>query len=186
MSDSFTWCLESSDNHPMEIQDLLCRSPMLLQWLNIAIHLHSSLWHSSTWVFLSSLHLQHTFTIGDGSVHFPYLTTSRFGTGWASIGFLSSKRWADLEVDPNSFSSCPRPNHAGLPGLPWGDTSVPCSFVVASALSFVMSRMWILSTNILTLSLPYAAKLWYIQYYWIKIQQTFHGSLHATGIMFHP
>ncbi len=107
-----------------EIQDLLCRSPMLLQWLNTAIHLHSSLWHSSTWVFLSSLHLQHTFTIGDGSVHFPYLTTSRFGTGWASIGFLSSKRWADLEVDPNSFSSCPRPNHAGLPGLPWGDTSV--------------------------------------------------------------
>ena len=42
--------------------------------------------------------------------------TNQFGKDWAP------KRWADLEVDPNSFSSYPRPNHAGLPGLPWGDT----------------------------------------------------------------
>lgn len=99
--------------------------PMLLQWLNTVIHLHSSLL-PSIYLSVSELHLQHTFTIRDGSLHFPYLENfkmavmhlpdKQFGKDWAP------KRWADLEVDPNSFSSYPRPNHAGLPGLPWGDT----------------------------------------------------------------
>ena len=100
---------------------------MLLQWLNTVIHLHSSLL-PSIYLSVSELHLQHTFTIRDGSLHFPYLENfkmavmhlpdKQFGKDWAP------KRWADLEVDPNSFSSYPRLNHAGLPGLPWGDTLV--------------------------------------------------------------
>lgn len=98
--------------------------------------------------------------------------TNNFGKLWAP------KRWEDLEVDPNSFSSYPRPNHAGLPGLPWGDTLVQCTKSSVSALSFNESRISgtchecesLARTSLfcLYLMLPNSS-----------------GSLHATGITFH-
>lgn len=156
------------------------------------IHLHSSLL-PSIYLSVSELHLQHTFTIRDGSVHFPYLENfkmavmhlpdKQFGKDWAP------KRWADLEVDPNSFSSYPRPNHAGLPGLPWGDTFVQCTMFVesslwkVSALSFNESRISgtcheceSLARTSSNLSLSDAAKL-----FWFFACNWHHGS-HAGNV----
>ena len=100
-------------------------SPMLLQWQRMSSICTLVFCHPFTWVFPS--YICSTLSRSEmAACTFLTWKTSR----WQSCTYLTNnfgkdwapKRWADLEVDPNSFSSYPRPNHAGLPGLPWGDT----------------------------------------------------------------